>query len=233
MLSKEQADTIKQQLLQQLDKFPKEQQGFIKDKVMSMNEKEFEQFLIQNKLIQPQGQTENQPTPNNQQNPNQTPQNTQSSQQEQQCIFCSIIQGKIPTYKLDENKKNIAILEINPASKAHSLVVPKEHIEETTKLPSSSFTLAKKLAKKIKRKYKPEEIKISSTKMFNHSLVEILPIYKDTDPSKRQKASEKELLKLQLELEHKKRKSTKKSTTKTTKNQSKKSNLPQLSKRIP
>lgn len=227
MLSKEQTEKIKKQLLGQLDKFPENQRDFIKNKVMSMSPEEFEQFLIQNKLIQPQQTPQEQP----QQSTQPAQQATQQTQpQEQQCVFCSIIQGKIPTYKLDENKKNIAILEINPISKAHSLVVPKEHINETTKLPSSSFTLAKKIAKKIKTKYKPEEIKISSTKMFNHSLVEILPIYKDTDPNKRQKASEEELKKLQKDLEHHKRKSTKSTQPK---KKTKKSNLPQLSKRIP
>lgn len=225
MLSKEQADAIKKQLLQQLDKFPEEQRDFIKNKVISMNEKDFEQFLIQNKLIQPQEnqsqQTQEQPT-------------QQTQEQEQQCIFCSIIQNKIPSYKLDENKDNIAILEINPISKAHTLIIPKEHIIETTKIPSSSFTLAKKIAKKIKSKYKPDEIKISSTKMFNHSLVEIIPLYPDTDINKRTKASEEQLKTLQKELEHHKRKPTNKKQKTTQNNQNTpKSNLPQLQPRIP
>ena len=115
--------------------------------------------------------------------------------QEQKCIFCSIIENKLPGYKIYEDTENIGILEINPLSKAHSLVVPKKHLEE---VPDSSFTAAKKIAKKIKEKFKPKEIKISSASLFGHALVEIVPLY-GTETQKK-KATEKELEDLQKEL---------------------------------
>ncbi len=47
--------------------------------------------------------------------------------QKKQCIFCHIIAGKIPSKKVYEDDKIIAILDINPATPGHVLVMPKEH----------------------------------------------------------------------------------------------------------
>lgn len=43
------------------------------------------------------------------------------------CIFCKIINGKIPSAKVYENDKVFAFLDINPVNKGHTLVVPKKH----------------------------------------------------------------------------------------------------------
>ena len=43
------------------------------------------------------------------------------------CIVCDIVSGKIPAYKVFENKYALAFLDINPASEGHVLVIPKEH----------------------------------------------------------------------------------------------------------
>lgn len=48
---------------------------------------------------------------------------------ESDCIFCKIIQGKIPAQKLFENDHVLAFLDINPLSEGHFLVVPKTHAE--------------------------------------------------------------------------------------------------------
>jgi histidine triad (HIT) family protein len=43
------------------------------------------------------------------------------------CIFCKIIAGAIPCFKLHEDAKTLAFLDINPANPGHALVVPKTH----------------------------------------------------------------------------------------------------------
>ncbi|MFW9779396.1 MAG: HIT family protein [Candidatus Heimdallarchaeota archaeon] len=43
------------------------------------------------------------------------------------CIFCEIISGNIPAYKVYEDDKTLAFLDINPTARGHILVVPKEH----------------------------------------------------------------------------------------------------------
>ena len=45
------------------------------------------------------------------------------------CIFCKIIAGEIPSTKLYEDERVLAFEDINPAAPVHFLVIPKEHIE--------------------------------------------------------------------------------------------------------
>ena len=43
------------------------------------------------------------------------------------CIFCKIVAGQIPSYKLHEDAHTLAFLDINPANPGHCLVIPKNH----------------------------------------------------------------------------------------------------------
>lgn len=45
----------------------------------------------------------------------------------QECIFCKIIRGEIPSAKILETDKVLAFLDINPVSRGHTLVIPKTH----------------------------------------------------------------------------------------------------------
>lgn len=202
MITDEQAKQLKEQLLNQLEYFPEEKREEIKKQVQGMSKEQFEKFLIKNKLIQP------------------------SESSNEQCVFCSIVEGKIPSYKIDENKEAIAILEINPLTKGHMMVVPKKHAEPE-KIPQQAFSLAKKISKKIKSKLSPQEIKISTNTITGHSIIEILPIY-DEQPTERKKATKEELEELQKLLKIKKSKPRKKQTKKT-----KSQNLPKVKPRIP
>jgi len=51
------------------------------------------------------------------------------------CVFCKIINGSLPCYKVYENEHILAFLDINPVNKGHTLVVPKEHYERLEKVP--------------------------------------------------------------------------------------------------
>ena len=44
------------------------------------------------------------------------------------CIFCKIISGEIPSSKVYEDDKVLAFLDISQATKGHTLVIPKEHV---------------------------------------------------------------------------------------------------------
>jgi len=129
---------------------------------------------------------------------------------------------------LEENKEAIAVLEINPLSKGHVLIVPRKH-GEVEKIPAGVFGLAKKVAVRIKKKFSPKEIRISSQNLFGHSLVEVLPIY--GDEKERKKASKEELLILQDSLKYVKRERKKKTSTE--KMIEKRAVLPVLKRRRP
>ncbi|KAI5863583.1 HIT-like protein [Durotheca rogersii] len=69
------------------------------------------------------------------------------------CIFCKIIKGEIPSFKLFESDKTFAFLDINPLSRGHALVIPKFHGAKLTDIPDEQLDeilpLAKRLAKAI------------------------------------------------------------------------------------
>ena len=46
------------------------------------------------------------------------------------CVFCKIIQGEIPSYKIYENEKVYAFLDIAKDADGHTLVIPKKHVSD-------------------------------------------------------------------------------------------------------
>ena len=57
----------------------------------------------------------------------------------EECIFCKIVQGEIPSEKVLENDNFIVIKDVNPKTEGHSLVIPKEHYETFSDMPSGLY----------------------------------------------------------------------------------------------
>lgn len=53
-----------------------------------------------------------------------------------ECIFCKIVTGQLPSYKIYEDEKVFAFLDIGPLSQGHTLVVPKAHFEKFHECPA-------------------------------------------------------------------------------------------------
>ena len=66
-----------------------------------------------------------------------------------QCVFCKIVRGEIPSKKIHEDKDTIAFLDINPANPGHTLVVPKKHSDDMTKASEEDLSKATLVVKKI------------------------------------------------------------------------------------
>ena len=114
--------------------------------------------------------------------------------------------------KIDENEKAIAVLEINPISKGHSIVIPKEHTNEISK---KSLELVEKVSKNIKSKFSPKKIETSESQLFGHKIVNILPVYTDENfNSEKKSATIEELEIVREELEKKTQKVSKPKTKK-------------------
>ncbi|KAL5355188.1 HIT-like domain-containing protein [Aspergillus floccosus] len=65
------------------------------------------------------------------------------------CIFCKIIKGDIPCFKLFESDKVLAFLDIQPLSRGHALVIPKFHGAKLTDIPDEDLTEILPVAKKL------------------------------------------------------------------------------------
>ncbi|KAJ4968853.1 hypothetical protein NE237_015554 [Protea cynaroides] len=57
--------------------------------------------------------------------------------EEKDCIFCRIIRGESPAFKLYEDDMCLCILDLNPLTHGHSLIIPKEHFSSLETTPSS------------------------------------------------------------------------------------------------
>ena len=72
------------------------------------------------------------------------------------CVFCKIINGEIPSEKVYEDDKVLAFKDINPAAPIHVLVIPKEHVQnvleinhENKEMISDIFLAINKIAKQL------------------------------------------------------------------------------------
>jgi histidine triad (HIT) family protein len=64
------------------------------------------------------------------------------------CIFCKIIAGEIPSYKVYEDENFLAFLDIRPESPGHTQIIPKQHYRWVWDVPNAGeyFEVAKKVA---------------------------------------------------------------------------------------
>jgi diadenosine tetraphosphate (Ap4A) HIT family hydrolase len=187
-INKEQIENLKKQIISQIEStFPEDKKSSAIKQIKEMGDEQFLKFLKNNQLIDFSDET-NESQLNIQ---NETP-------------FRLIIEKKIPSYFIEENKDSVAVLEINPISKAHIIIIPKKQIKNSEKIPSSLFTLAKKISKRITSNFKPKEISILSSNILGEIIIQILPVYdKESLSSKRNPASKEELEELQKILEKK------------------------------
>jgi len=65
------------------------------------------------------------------------------------CIFCKIVAGEIPSKKIYEDSDHIAFLDIFPASKGHSLVIPKVHHVDIHSISAKEFGALAAVAKNV------------------------------------------------------------------------------------
>ncbi|PCH40496.1 HIT-like protein [Wolfiporia cocos MD-104 SS10] len=65
------------------------------------------------------------------------------------CVFCKIIKGEIPSFKLVETDLSYSFLDINPLAKGHALVIPKYHGEKLHDVPDEYLVDTLKVGKKI------------------------------------------------------------------------------------
>ena len=63
------------------------------------------------------------------------------------CVFCKIIAGELPSWKVYETDTVLAFMDIGPVVKGHTLVIPKAHHENVTTLPDDQLAAAMAVAR--------------------------------------------------------------------------------------
>ena len=110
-------------------------------------------------------------------------------------IFRMITDKEVPSVLVDENATSIAVLDINPISKGHILIIPRKEVKDAKSLPTQAFTLAKKLSNKIISKLKAATTEIQTENKFGETVINLIPVYENplNINSPRQKAKNEEL----------------------------------------
>ena len=65
------------------------------------------------------------------------------------CIFCKIVAGAIPCFKLYEDAATLAFMDINPVNDGHALIVPKAHYEDVFAVSGDALAATAATAKKV------------------------------------------------------------------------------------
>jgi len=101
------------------------------------------------------------------------------------CIFCKIIDGRIPSAKVYEDAYVISFLDIMPANKGHCLIVPKNHattlIEMDDKYLAATVLAAKKVARALSLSFGNGSFNIvmnngkEAGQLVNHAHIHIIP----------------------------------------------------------
>lgn len=83
------------------------------------------------------------------------------------CIFCDIVEAKIPSNRVFEDNDFLAFLDIAPVGKGHTLLIPKEHYETIMDLPDDLLkglsVRLKQIAKSVMQAAKADGISISQS----------------------------------------------------------------------
>lgn len=105
------------------------------------------------------------------------------------CVFCKIVNGEIPSYKVYEDETFLAFLDISQASVGHTLVVPKKHYDNLLEADEETigklFKLATALAKQITKNLEVAGFNILNNngtvagQSVHHLHVHILPRYEN------------------------------------------------------
>jgi histidine triad (HIT) family protein len=81
-----------------------------------------------------------------------------------ECIFCKIINGEIPSFRVHEDDQTVAFMDINPANEGHVLVVPREHAPDLFQVSeaalSATVVAAKRVAVAVNALLEPEGLNL-------------------------------------------------------------------------
>jgi histidine triad (HIT) family protein len=107
------------------------------------------------------------------------------------CIFCKIIAGEIPGTRVAEDERTVAFMDVNPATRGHLLVVPREHTRDLLTIGEDDLAavaaMAKRMAARVKERLGADGVNLLNScgsaawQTVFHFHVHVIPRYED-DP---------------------------------------------------
>ena len=101
----------------------------------------------------------------------------------EKCLFCEIVKGNIPSIKIWEDEKHLAILDINPNTEGMTLVLTKKHYDsDATDMPDKAYKdlmiAAKKVTKLLEDKLNVKRVAIVMEGLgINHVHIKLYPLH--------------------------------------------------------
>lgn len=171
----EQVREVKRQIFEQTKNMPDAQRKAIEEQVNKMTPEQLEAFVAQ-QMSASQGGGEEGGRP-------------------QKGIFRMIIDGEVPSRKVNENKEAIAVISVRAVSKGHILIIPKKPVGDANSMPQKAYTLARQVAKRIVDKMDAKSTAIQTENAFGEVVIDVIPIYDKplSVTSQRYEVQEKEL----------------------------------------
>jgi len=102
------------------------------------------------------------------------------------CIFCKISRGEIPSYKCYEDNDFLAFLDITPRNKGHTLVIPKKHFrwvwDVDEDLSAKQAVVVKKVANALKKTFETEfVVSFVIGEEVPHAHIHLVPRFENDD----------------------------------------------------
>jgi len=107
------------------------------------------------------------------------------------CLFCKIVAGELPATVVAEDERTVSFMDINPATRGHALVVPREHSVDLLEIPQEDLAAVAAAAKRLAARAK-EALGADGVNLLNscgaaawqtvfHFHIHVIPRYRD-DP---------------------------------------------------
>jgi histidine triad (HIT) family protein len=116
-----------------------------------------------------------------------------SGEAQADCIFCAIVAGEAPATILDSDEHTVSFMDINPATRGHALVIPREHHDDLLTIPPEQLAhcsvAAKRLAERMRETLAPDGFNLINAcgalawQTVFHFHIHVIPRYAD-DPLK-------------------------------------------------
>ena len=107
------------------------------------------------------------------------------------CIFCKVVAGEIPAEIVDSDDRTVTVMDINPATRGHVVVIPREHSQDFLSVPpadlDATMQAARRVAERMRETLGPEGFNVLNNmgrvawQSIFHFHVHVIPRYSD-DP---------------------------------------------------